>query len=411
MDTDPVLAPVNYRSMKSILVVAMDFPYPPGHGSAVDMWTRVLVLKEMGYRVDLLATVNAMPNEDLMRTVRERADNLWFVLRRRALSSALSFLPFQVRSRMDLEKFQLDQQYDAIVLESEYVAAFLNNPAARHAVLILRVHNEQVGYFRDLAEGATSWLKKLYYYSESLKFRFFSPPVMRKCDLLWFISDSERQQHVGNNPQDKSKSYFVPTQVNPKTLRPFVAGGRTALFIGTLTISHNADAIAWFVEKVHPLLNELEGYAFQVAGRTAGQPISKLKQLLQQHNNVFLEEDPVVLDGLYQNAAVFVNPVICGAGVKIKLIQALQAGMPVVSTSMGMEGTGFEHSIHLLVADTPQEFAACVRKLIVDPTLAESLVRNAQVFLSQRYEMKANMQKTLSEVLEANRWGAIGARN
>jgi polysaccharide biosynthesis protein PslH len=388
--------------MKSILIVAMDFPYPPGHGSAVDMWTRMLVLKEMGYRVDLLATVKEMPNEDLMQTVREHVGNLWVVLRRRNLGSALSTLPFQVRSRMDLQNVQLDQRHNAIVLESEYVAAFLENPAARHAVVILRVHNEQVGYFRDLAEGAKSWLKKLYYYSESRKFRSFSPRMMRRCDLFWFISESERQEHVRSNPRDKSKSYFVPTQVNPKTLRPFVGGGRTALFIGTLTISHNVDAIAWFVKKVHPLLSELEGYAFQIAGRTTGQPIAALKRLVQQHSNVFLEEDPVALDGLYQNAAVFVNPVICGAGVKIKLIQALQAGMPVVSTSMGIEGTGFVHSTHLLVADTPQDFAACVRKLVVDPTLAGSLVRNAQAFLREKYEMKANMHKTLSRILEAN---------
>jgi glycosyltransferase involved in cell wall biosynthesis len=354
----------------------------------------------MGYRVDLLATVKEMPHQELVRTVGEHADNLWIMLRSRALDSALSLLPFQVRSRVNLRNFPLDQPYDAIVLESEYVAAFLKNPATRAAVLILRVHNEQVGYFRDLAEGARSWAKKLYYYSESLKFRFYSPGVMRRCDLLWFISDSERQQHVHSNPRDTSKSYFVPTQVNPKTLRPFVAGGRTALFIGTLTISHNTDAIAWFVEKVHPLLKELEGYAFQVAGRTAGQPIAQLKELIQQHNNVLLKEDPVVLDDLYENAAVFVNPVICGAGIKIKLVQALQAGMPVVSTSMGIEGTGFEDSIHLLVADTPQQFAACVRKLIVDPNLAESLVRNAQAFLREKYEMKANTQKILSEVLE-----------
>jgi len=147
-------------------------------------------------------------------------------------------------------------------------------------------------------------------------------------------------------------------------------------------------------------LNELEGYAFQVAGRTAGKPIPQLKQLVHQHKHVLLEEDPVVLDGLYQNAAVFVNPVICGAGVKIKLVQALEAGMPVVSTSMGMEGTGFKPSIHLLVADTPQDFATCVRRLILDRTLAQSLVRNAQAFLAERYDMKANMRETLSEVLE-----------
>jgi glycosyltransferase involved in cell wall biosynthesis len=388
--------------MKSILLVAMDFPYPPGHGAAVDMWARLLVLKEMGHRVDLLATVNEMPKQDHVRAVREHVGNLWIVRRRRALRSFLSFLPFQVSSRMDLQSIRLDQPYDAVVLESEYVAPVLRNPAARHTRLILRVHNQQVGYFRDLAEGAASWSKKLYYYSESLKFRFCSPRVMRQCDLLWFISDSERQEHVGGHPEDESKSYFVPTQVNPQTLRPFVAQGRNVLFIGTLTITHNTDAVAWFIEKVHPLLSDLEGYAFQVAGRTAGQPIPRLKQLVQQENNVLLEEDPVVLDGLYENAAVFVNPVICGAGAKIKLIQALAAGMPVVSTLMGMEGTGLQPAIHLLVADTPQEFAACVRKLILDRTLAQSLVQNAQAFLADRYDMKANMQVTLSEILE--RW-------
>jgi polysaccharide biosynthesis protein PslH len=73
--------------------------------------------------------------------------------------------------------------------------------------------------------------------------------------------------------------------------------------------------------------------------------------------------------------------------------------VPVVSTSMGMEGTGLEPSIHLLVADTPQEFAACVRRVILDRTLAQSLVRNAQAFLAGRYDMKANIQATLSGIL------------
>jgi glycosyltransferase involved in cell wall biosynthesis len=385
--------------MKRILMVAMDFPYPPGHGAAVDMWSRLLVLRQMGYRVDLLVTVNTIPSQDLMQIVQEHVANLWVVPRRRRLRSFLSFLPFQVRSREDLQNIHLEQTYDAVVLESEYVAGFLKNPAVRHAKVILRIHNEQVGYFRDLAEGAGSWLKKLYYYSESLRFRFYSPQVICKCDLLWFISESERQKHVSNHPEHALKSYFVPTQVNPHTLQPFAARGQTALFIGTLTITHNTDAVAWFIEHVHPLLCDLEGYAFQVAGRTAGQPLPQLKQLVQRYDNVLLEEDPVSLEGLYHNAAVFVNPVICGAGVKIKLIQALEAGMPVVSTSMGMEGTGFEHSVHLLVADTPLQFAACVRKLILDRALAQSLVRNAQAFLAARYDMKANMQETLAEIM------------
>lgn len=385
--------------MKRILVVAMNFPYPPDHGSAVDMWTRILILAEMGYSVDLLASVREMPDEDRMQAVRERVGNLWVVRRRCGLRSALSFLPFQVRSRIDLQDVMLGQRYDAILLEADYVAAFLKNPIARQTKLILRIHNEQVGFFRELAETSGIWWKKLFYYSESFKFRFFSPTVMRKCDYLWFISDSDRQEHIRKCPQDDHKSLFLPTHVNSLALRPYSASSRTALFLGGLTIVNNYESAIWYIEKVHPLLSHLEGYAFQVAGRTAGQPISSLKQLIQQHNNVSLIENPFVLDGIYESAAVFVNPVLSGAGFKVKLIHALQAGLPVVTTSIGVEGTGLKDSIHLLVADTPEEFAGCVRKLLTDPVLAESLVRNAQGFLAERYDMKVSMQKPLTEIL------------
>jgi glycosyltransferase involved in cell wall biosynthesis len=385
--------------MKRILVVANDFPYPPTHGAAIDMWARILILTKMGYSVDLRASVREMPDEDRMQAVREHVGNLWVVPRRCGLRSILSLVPFQVRSRIDLQNVALGEHYDAALLEAEYVAAFLHNPAARHTKLILRIHNEQIGYFRELAEGSDNLLKKLYYYSESFKFRSFSPKVRRKCDYLWFISDSERKDYVRRNPQNDRKSSFLPTHVDSSTLRPFSASGRKVIFIGSLTITHNTDAVAWYIEKVHPLLRDLDGYSFDIAGRTAGQPIPELKHLIEPYHNVSLTENPVTLDSIYASAAVFVNPVIRGAGFKVKLIQALQEGMPVVTTSMGVEGTGFKDSIHLLVADTAQEFADCVRKLLIEPNLAESLVRNAQAFLTERYDMKTNMKKTLSEIL------------
>jgi glycosyltransferase involved in cell wall biosynthesis len=377
----------------------MDFPYPPDHGAAVDIWARILILAEMGYTVDLLASVREMPDEDRMQAVRERVGNLWVVRRRCGLRSALSFIPFQVRSRIDLQDVMLGQRYDAVLLEADYVAAFLENPAARQTKLILRIHNEQVAHFREFAQGTGNWLKKLYYYSESFKFRFFSHTVMRQCDYLWFISDSDRQEYVRKNPQDDRKSFFLPTHVSPSALRPYSASSRTVLFLGTLTISHNVESVAWYIEKIHPLLCDLEGYAFQVAGRTAGQPIPTLKHLIQQHKNVSLIENPIILDGIYESAAVFVNPVIRGTGFKVKLIHALLAGLPVVTTSMGVEGTGFKDSIHLLVADTVEEFAGCVRKLLTDPVLAKSLVCNAQAFLAERYDMKVSMQNILLEIL------------
>lgn len=385
--------------MKRLLVVANDFPFPPTHGAAVDMWNRILILREMNYIVDLLVSVKETPSEERIQSVKNHVDNLWLVPRQGDLKAALSLIPFQVCSRMSLKDIQLDQQFDGIILEADYVAPFLSNPAARNSKIILRIHNEQVSYFRELAQGSNNWLRKIFYYSESFKFRFFSSSVMKKCDLLWFISDSEREEHARKNPCDARKSFFLPTHVNPKELRSQAVLGKTALFVGTLTISHNADSVEWYIKNVHPLLSDLDGYRFQFAGRTAGQPIPRLKDLVDRNANVFLEEDPITLDEIYAKAGVFVNPVIRGAGIKIKVVQAIQAGLPVVSTSMGIEGTGFKDAIHVLVADTPEDFASCVRKVLLEPGLAESLVLSAQKLLRERYDMGSSMQKTLSSLI------------
>ncbi len=385
--------------MRRILIVANDFPCPPTHGAAVDMWNRILILREMGLHVDLLATVREAPGKDAVDAVKERVGSLWMIPRRTGLRSLLSVHPFQVQSRSGLRDVEIAQPYDAVLLEAEYVAPFLDNPAAKGAKLILRVHNEQVGYFRDLADGAASWPKKLYYLSESLKFRSFTRKIVQRCDLLWFISDSEREDHVRRFPRDARKSFFLPTHVNPSDLRPFSGAGKKALFIGSLTISHNTDSVEWYIANVHPHLNDLPDYAFQIAGRTAGGSVAGLRSLVQTTAGAALEEDPETLDGLYHEAAVFVNPVIRGAGVKIKVVQAIQAGVPVVSTSMGIEGTGFLDGVHVLVGDSPGSFADCVRRVLTEPGLAESLVGNAQAFVRERYDMKSNLQKALSGLL------------
>jgi glycosyltransferase involved in cell wall biosynthesis len=102
---------------------------------------------------------------------------------------------------------------------------------------------------------------------------------------------------------------------------------------------------------------------------------------------------------LYQRAAVFVNPVLRGAGIKLKTIHALQAGVPVVSTSIGMEGTGLIDGTHLLMADSADDFVRMVASLLQNRSLAGRLVHSAQSFLSETYDHERNMRQSLSSVL------------
>jgi polysaccharide biosynthesis protein PslH len=385
--------------MGRILIVANDFPYPPHHGAAVDMWNRILSLKQLGFRLGLVATVREDPKSENIDAVRAVVDDLWVVRRNRSITSALSLVPFQVRSRMALRTVPIMGAYEAVLLESEYVAPILENRRLKAKVRVLRLANNEPRYYRELRSSARTWLERCFYLLEALKFDRFSPRVKSRCDLLWFISDVERTQHLEACPGDSLKAVFLPPDPGVKSMRTYSGGGGNVLFIGSLTFPPNLEGLEWYVKHIHPSLSGVQGYSLTVAGRTDEATLPRLHAALEGCSNIRLCPDPEGLNDLYSGSAVFVNPVLRGAGIKLKTIHALNAGVPVVSTSIGVEGTGLVHGTHLFVADSTDEFVRRVEELLRDRALAERLVRSAQTFLAETYDNERNLRDSLSSLL------------
>lgn len=383
------------KTMKKILVVANDFPYPPNHGAALDIWTRLCALKRMGYQVDLVASTRYQPSPEELRAVREVVNQVWTTPRELGWRAVASILPYQVRSRRSLRDVRVPGRYDAVLLEAEHVAAFLENPVCSGTPIILRVHNNEARFFRELSRGNATLTKRLFYLAESLKFALFSTPFRKRCKALWFISDYERTEHAARFRSDESKCFFLPPHVDQRSLKLSHSEGEEVLFIGTLTIPHNADGVLWYIKEVHPLLADIEGYRLRIAGHTAGSSIGALENAVTHAHGVTLLKNPEDLDALYAAGSVFVNPVLRGAGLKLKTIHALQAGLPVVTTSIGMEGTGLIDTKHVLVADSAAEFAECVRRLMQDKELGRELVAAAQDFLAAQYDSEVRLKVLL----------------
>lgn len=381
--------------MERILLVANDFPYPPTHGAAIDMWWRIKTLKKLGYQVDIVATVKSMPPEEDIQALQAEVAQLFIVQRQRGLKSAMSALPFQVQSRAALRTVALSNEYKAVVMEAEHVASILQNPTLRAQNRILRLHNDEVRFFQELSKSSKSIVRKAFYQSEAAKFRVLSRKIMSKCDALWFISDYERKQHLKRHPADYKKAFFVPPRVDRNVMRRQSLEGCRVLFIGTLAFANNSSAVEWYVSKVHQLLCDVPGYNFVIAGNTVGENTEGLKRLVAPYNNITLIENPKEIESLYKSSAVFVNPVLRGAGLKIKTIDAILAGMPVVTTPTGIEGTGLEHQRQLLVAKTPNEFADCIRNLVNDKRMAVELVAAAQEYLAGEFDQERIIKESL----------------
>src|SRR5208283_3255058 len=385
--------------MARILFVANDFPYPPDHGAAVDMWNRISILKRLEFAVDLVATVKSYPTQEHINLMRRYVHDLWIVERNRGLSAVLTLDPFQVRSRSALRNVALKQFYDVVLMQTEYVAPILENVHLNAKALVLRVDNDEARYFKEMSKSANRWKDRYFYLTEALKFQRFSAQVKSRCDLLWFASDWEKRDHVQNHPEDSRKAVFFPPDPGISEMRPYSRSGEGVLFIGTLTIPFNLEAVKWYLEHVHPELSNLEGYTLTVAGRTDATALSLLRKMSREYSNVHLCPDPQELDGLYRQAAVFINPVRRGAGIKVKTIHALRSGLPVVATSIGMEGTGLTDGTHLLVADSAGDFVRGVSTLLQNRLFGESLVQSAQSFLARTYNQEHNIRQSLSSIL------------
>lgn len=158
------------------------------------------------------------------------------------------------------------------------------------------------------------------------------------------------------------------------------------VFIGSLFMPNNREAIQWYLAHIHPLMLKEPDYKFIVAGNSRKQSLSWLEGY--DMTNVVVYDTPKTLDDIYKQGYLFVNPMQNGAGVKLKTIEAIQNGLPVISTSIGYEGTGLVDNEHIMVADQPEQFYAKIKLLFDHPEAAKLLLDSSQSFLRTHYNHK-----------------------
>jgi glycosyltransferase involved in cell wall biosynthesis len=165
-----------------------------------------------------------------------------------------------------------------------------------------------------------------------------------------------------------------------RTPRP----GLAVLFVGNLGYGPNEDGAAWFLKSVWPGLKRRIRWplGFMLAG---SRPPDSLIRLARQRD-VHLAASVPDIGACYREADLAVIPIRSGGGTRIKLIEAAAFGVPVVSTTIGAEGTAFRHGRDLLLADTREGFANACADLLAHPVHARRLARRARTTALQNYD-------------------------
>jgi glycosyltransferase involved in cell wall biosynthesis len=195
-------------------------------------------------------------------------------------------------------------------------------------------------------------------------------------DHVAFVSAALLEEAAEKAPERRDRFHHVPVPIEvdqvPGARSASGAGpGGRILFAASFADVGNRLAYAWLVEDVVPLLAPELDARLVVAGRGA----ASLDPPPEAPVDVV--SDPPDMGPHYESADVAVVPVVAGGGVRVKLLEAVARHVPVVSTSLGLEGTEFVPGEDLLVADTADDFAAALATALGRPEDADRRARHA----------------------------------
>ena len=170
----------------------------------------------------------------------------------------------------------------------------------------------------------------------------------------------------------------------PQPLQELSPDTPLVLFTGTMDFRPNVDAVVWFSNEILPRIRKrLPDVHFAIMGRDPGAAVRALARPYVTVTGMVAEDLPY-----FHRASVFVLPMRFGGGSRLKLLQALSCGLPVVTTAMGAAGVALTHEQHGLIAEAPEDFAQAVVRVLQDTEVASHVGRGARE-LALKYEWSA----------------------
>lgn len=182
----------------------------------------------------------------------------------------------------------------------------------------------------------------------------------------------------------KSDIRVVPNGVDIEYFTPRPdPGGTRLLFCGRLDQLANKGAITFFFKSIWPqLADQVNTIEIDVVGKN---PPAWLRELSLRDSRVHV---PGFVDDVrpyFQKATIFVCPIMDGGGTRLKILDALAMGMPIVSTTFAASGLDLRDGAHLLLADTPETMIDQIRRLLDSRALREQLTQGAVNVVQQTY--------------------------
>jgi len=284
-----------------------------------------------------------------------------------------------------LDRLLLDDH--PILLEGIHCTYLVNDDRFKDRKMILRLHNVEYQYYRQLYLSEKSLLKKIYYLHESNLLRQYEHRIAGKVQILAVSQkDSDQYRREFGATDIDTLPVFLPLEKVMST----EGTGCFSLYHGNLSVAENEQVVIWLLKKVFASLD----MPFIISGKD---PSSRLTRLIYQYPHACLIPNPSEeeLQDLISKAQVNILPSFNCTGVKLKLLNALFNGRHCIVNQDAVEDTGLESTCH--IATGADDVRCLLTKLHTRPFTAEDIMQRKKV-LEGLYDQQANLQKLLHSI-------------
>jgi glycosyltransferase involved in cell wall biosynthesis len=399
-----------------ILALSNWFPYPPDNGARMRIHNLLRQLAQR-HEIVLLSFTGDTPSVQNIDAVRTYCREVTAVPFRRyqprRLKALLGFFQPSPRDVVDTYSLEMERLVRQKLADEPFdiVAAFATGlgagtaPCVRGMREVPRIIEElQLSIIKDRIAIQPHWYQRLRLRLTWWKLRNYAAGLLRDMngctvsstreqDLLLSILPDYRPLAVISNGVDLTLYDGDFSSVEPDSL----------VFPGALTYKANYWAAKFFLAEVFPVVKaRCPSVKLYITGRTDGVLLGGLPL-----------QDGVVLTGYLDDirprvacSSICVVPITVGGGTRLKILEAMALGTPVVSTNKGAEGLEVTPGQDILIADEPTEFANAVLQLLDDPALREKLAANGRKLVQERYgwnRIGKKLESFLCQVVERHR--------
>ena len=279
-------------------------------------------------------------------------------------------------------------------IEHSFLAPFRDAvPDGSPCRTILSFHNFGEAQYRSMLRMHSGAVAKLGLLVRAFLMRGWEARHAAHFDRALVVSELDAQ-HLRVAAAGAAVS-LIPNGVDTAALRPLpeAAAGKRLIFVGHLRYPPNVDAVRFLAHHILPALRaRIPDARLTVVGDGAPGVLREFSG----RNDIDLVGRVLSPIPYYEDAHVAVVPLRAGGGTRLKILEAMALGRPVVSTPLGCEGLAVEDGKHLLIADDAEGFAAAVARLLTDRALATRLILVARALVERDYDWTAIAERLLS---------------